>query len=127
VIPEEILTLDDLQAPPLFREMIMVPSGLFLVTGPTGVGKSTTLAAMVDHINVNTSGHILTIEDPIEFVHKSKSCLVNQRELGRDARSFNSALRAALREDPDVILIGELRDQETIRLALTGNQMIFIN
>ncbi len=120
VIPEEILTLDDLEAPPIFRDMIMVPRGLFLVTGPTGSGKSTTLAAMVDHLNKTTSGHILTIEDPIEFVHQSKNCLINQREVGRDARSFNSALRAALREDPDVILVGELRDQETIRLAMTA-------
>lgn len=120
VIPEEILSLDDLQAPPIFRDMIMVPRGLFLVTGPTGSGKSTTLAAMVDHLNETTTGHILTIEDPIEFVHQSKKCLINQREVGRDARSFNAALRAALREDPDVILVGELRDQETIRLALTA-------
>ncbi len=120
VIPEEILSLDDLQAPPIFRDMIMVPRGLFLVTGPTGSGKSTTLAAMVHHLNQNTTGHILTIEDPIEFVHQSQKCLINQREVGRDARSFNAALRAALREDPDVILVGELRDQETIRLALTA-------
>lgn len=120
VIPEEILSLDDLQAPPIFRDMIMVPRGLFLVTGPTGSGKSTTLAAMVHHLNLNTTGHILTIEDPIEFVHQSQKCLINQREVGRDARSFNAALRAALREDPDVILVGELRDQETIRLALTA-------
>lgn len=120
VIPEEILSLEDLEAPNIFREMIMVPRGLFLVTGPTGSGKSTTLAAMVDHLNKNTAGHILTIEDPIEFVHKSKKCLINQREVHRDTKSFNDALRAALREDPDVILVGELRDRETISLALTA-------
>ena len=120
VIPEEILSLDDLEAPAIFRDMIMVPRGLFLVTGPTGSGKSTTLAAMVDHLNKNTAGHILTIEDPIEFVHQSKKCLINQREVHRDTKSFNDALRAALREDPDVILVGELRDRETISLALTA-------
>lgn len=120
VIPEEILSLDDLEAPAIFREMIMVPRGLFLVTGPTGSGKSTTLAAMVDHLNKTIAGHILTIEDPIEFVHTSQKCLINQREVGRDASSFNSALRAALREDPDIILVGELRDKETIQLALTA-------
>ena len=120
VIPEEILSLEDLEAPKIFREMIMVPRGLFLVTGPTGSGKSTTLAAMVNHLNVNTAGHILTIEDPIEFVHQSKKCLINQREVHRDTKSFNDALRAALREDPDIILVGELRDRETISLALTA-------
>jgi len=120
VIPEQILTLDELQAPAIFRDMIKVPRGLFLVTGPTGSGKSTTLAAMVDHLNKTTSGHILTIEDPIEFVHQSRNCLVNQREVHRDTHSFSDALRAALREDPDIILVGELRDQETISLALTA-------
>lgn len=120
VIPEQIMTLEELQAPTIFREMIKVPRGLFLVTGPTGSGKSTTLAAMIDHLNKTTSGHILTIEDPIEFVHKSHNCLVNQREVHRDTHSFSDALRAALREDPDIILVGELRDQETISLALTA-------
>mgnify|MGYP005845850321 CR=1 FL=1 len=120
VIPEQILTLDELQAPAIFRDMIKVPRGLFLVTGPTGSGKSTTLAAMIDHLNKTSSGHILTIEDPIEFVHQSRNCLVNQREVHRDTHSFSDALRAALREDPDIILVGELRDQETISLALTA-------
>ncbi len=120
VIPEQIMTLEELEAPDIFRDMIKVPRGLFLVTGPTGSGKSTTLAAMVDHLNKTSSGHILTIEDPIEFVHQSRNCLVNQRELHRDTHSFNDALRAALREDPDIILVGELRDKETISLALTA-------
>ncbi len=119
-IPTEILTLEDLNAPPIFREIIDVPRGLILVTGPTGSGKSTTLAAMVDHINKTDHGHILTIEDPIEFVHQSNKCLVNQREVHRDTHGFTEALRSALREDPDFILVGELRDLETIRLALTA-------
>jgi len=119
-IPTEILSLDDLNCPPIFREVIDVPRGLILVTGPTGSGKSTTLAAMVDHLNKTDHGHILTIEDPIEFVHQSNKCLVNQREVHRDTHGFNEALRSALREDPDYILVGELRDLETIRLALTA-------
>ncbi len=119
-IPTEILSLDQLGCPQVFRDMIDVPRGLILVTGPTGSGKSTTLAAMVDHKNENEQGHILTIEDPIEFVHESKKCLINQREVHRDTKSFNNALRSALREDPDTILVGEMRDLETIRLALTA-------
>jgi len=119
-IPTEILTLEDLNCPPIFKEIINVPRGLVLVTGPTGSGKSTTLAAMVDHINKHERGHLLTIEDPIEFVHESQKCLVNQREVGRDTHGFNEALRSALREDPDFILVGELRDLETIRLAMTA-------
>jgi len=119
-IPTEILSLEDLQCPPIFKEIINVPRGLVLVTGPTGSGKSTTLAAMVDHINKHERGHLLTIEDPIEFVHESQKCLVNQREVGRDTHGFNEALRSALREDPDFILVGELRDLETIRLAMTA-------
>ena len=120
VIPNEIWTLEDLQAPTVFRDIIDVPRGLILVTGPTGSGKSTTLAAMVDHLNKNVAGHILTIEDPIEFVHNSKKCLINQREVKKDTLNFNAALRSALREDPDIILVGELRDTETVRLALTA-------
>ncbi|ODT95972.1 MAG: twitching motility protein PilT [Rhodanobacter sp. SCN 67-45] len=119
-IPSEVLTLEDLGAPRVFKELIEQPQGLILVTGPTGSGKSTTLAAMVDHINKNEYGHMLTIEDPIEFVHTSQKCLVNQREVHRDTHGFNEALRSALREDPDYILVGELRDLETIRLALTA-------
>ena len=119
-IPSEVLTLEDLGAPKIFRELIEQPQGLILVTGPTGSGKSTTLAAMVDHINKNEYGHLLTVEDPIEFVHTSQKCLVNQREVHRDTHGFNEALRSALREDPDYILVGELRDLETIRLALTA-------
>ena len=119
-IPSEVLTLEDLGTPRIFRELIDQPQGLILVTGPTGSGKSTTLAAMVDHINKNEYGHILTIEDPIEFVHTAQKCLINQREVHRDTHGFNEALRSALREDPDYILVGELRDLETIRLALTA-------
>jgi twitching motility protein PilT len=119
-IPSKILTLEQLNCPRVFAELAMKPRGLVLVTGPTGSGKSTTLAAMVDHLNDNTYGHVLTIEDPIEFVHESKKCLVNQREVGPQTLSFSNALRSALREDPDAILVGELRDLETIRLALTA-------
>ena len=119
-IPNEIWTLDDLQAPAVFRDIIEVPRGLVLVTGPTGSGKSTTLAAMLDHLNKTVPGHVLTIEDPIEFVHTSKKCLINQREVKKDTHGFNQALRSALREDPDIILVGELRDIETVRLALTA-------
>ncbi|WP_434358517.1 type IV pilus twitching motility protein PilT [Parasalinivibrio latis] len=119
-IPTQIPTLDALNAPKVFERFASLPKGLVLVTGPTGSGKSTTLAAMVDFINTNHNRHILTIEDPIEFVHDQKKCLINQREVHRDTRSFNNALRSAMREDPDVILVGEMRDQETISLALTA-------
>jgi len=119
-IPTEILTFEDLNCPAIFKELIDVPRGLILVTGPTGSGKSTTLAAMIDYLNKKEHGHILTIEDPIEFVHTSNKCLINQREVHRDTKSFENALRSALREDPDIILVGELRDLETIRLALTA-------
>ncbi|GGI55432.1 type IV pilus twitching motility protein PilT [Oxalicibacterium solurbis] len=119
-IPSKILTLEDLHAPKIFAELALKPRGLVLVTGPTGSGKSTTLAAMVNHINENEYAHILTIEDPIEFVHDSKKCLINQREVGPHTHSFENALRSALREDPDIVLVGELRDLETIRLALTA-------
>jgi pilus retraction ATPase PilT len=115
-----VLSLEDLNAPKSFMEIINVPRGLVLVTGPTGSGKSTTLAAMVDHINANRADHIITIEDPIEFLHTPKKCLVNQREVGANTHSFEHALRSALREDPDIILVGELRDLETMRLALTA-------
>jgi twitching motility protein PilT len=119
-IPSKILSLEALNCPPIFKEIAETPRGLCLVTGPTGSGKSTTLAAMIDYINDKEFGHILTVEDPIEFVHQSKKCLINQREVGPHTLSFNNALRAALREDPDVILVGELRDLETIRLALSA-------
>lgn len=119
-IPSRVLTLEDLGFGQVFRDISMLPRGLVLVTGPTGSGKSTTLAAMVDHVNDNRYQHILTIEDPIEFVHESKKCLVNQREVHKDTHGFSEALRSALREDPDIILVGEMRDLETIRLALTA-------
>jgi len=119
-IPTEVLSLEDINAPPIFRTLSEKHRGLVLVTGPTGSGKSTTLAAMVDYVNHSKKGHILTIEDPIEFVHQSHNCLVNQREVGRHTQSFNNALRSALREDPDVVLVGEMRDVETISLALTA-------
>lgn len=121
-IPTKILTLEELDCPRIFADVSMYPRGLVLVTGPTGSGKSTTLAAMVHHKNENEYGHILTIEDPIEFVHESQKSLINQREVHRDTLGFNEALRSALREDPDTILVGELRDLETIRLALTASE-----
>jgi twitching motility protein PilT len=119
-IPSRVLTLEDLGFGQIFKDLSMLPRGLVLVTGPTGSGKSTTLAGMIDYVNENRYQHILTIEDPIEFVHESKKCLLNQREVHRDTHGFSEALRSALREDPDVILVGELRDLETIRLALTA-------
>jgi twitching motility protein PilT len=120
VIPHHIPSLDELDLPRVFKSLLELPNGLILVTGPTGSGKSTTLAAMIDYINRNQSSHIITIEDPIEFIHQSKKCLVNQRQVHRDTKDFTNALRSALRQDPDIILVGELRDLETIRLALTA-------
>ena len=119
-IPSRVLSLTELDAPAIFADIASYPRGLVLVTGTTGSGKSTSLAAMINHINENTYGHILTVEDPIEFVHDTKKCLVNQREVGPNTLSFANALRSALREDPDVIMVGEMRDLETIRLALTA-------
>ena len=119
-IPSKVLTLEQLNAPKIFQELALKPRGMVLVTGPTGSGKSTTLAAMIDYLNDNAHGHILTVEDPIEFVHESKKCLINQREVGPMTHSFSNALRSALREDPDAILVGEMRDLETIRLAMTA-------
>ncbi len=119
-IPYEIPTIEELDLPPIFRYFSELEKGLVLVTGATGSGKSTTLAAMIDHINQNLSRHVLTIEDPVEFFHTSQKSLVNHREVGKDTKSFNAALRAALREDPDVIMVGEMRDYETISLALTA-------
>jgi len=119
VIPSEIKSLDDLHLPPVFKELCSIPRGLILVTGPTGSGKSTTLAAMVDHINQNRYEHIVTVEDPIEFLHPHKNCVVNQRELGGDTDSFARALKSILRQDPDIVLVGEMRDLETISAAVT--------
>jgi twitching motility protein PilT len=119
-IPSKVLNLEQLGAPKIFKDIANQPRGIVLVTGPTGSGKSTTLAAMVDEINESEYAHILTVEDPIEFVHESKKCLINQREVGPHTLSFANALRSALREDPDIILVGEMRDLETIRLALTA-------
>jgi twitching motility protein PilT len=120
MIPTELKTLEDLGLPAQLHELAKKPRGLVLVTGPTGSGKSTTLAAVIDEINRSRDDHIMTIEDPIEFLHRHKGCLVNQREIGPDATSFGEALRGALRQDPDVILLGEMRDLETISTALTA-------
>lgn len=120
VLAPKVPTIDELGLPLMLKELAMKPSGIILVTGPTGSGKSTTLAAMVDHINRNRRGHILTLEDPIEYLHRHQRCIVNQREIGDDTLSFSAALRAALREDPDVLLVGELRDLETMATAVSA-------
>lgn len=119
LIPTEILSFDQLKLPPIIRKLMDKPNGLILVTGPTGSGKSTTLAAMIDFLNIDRKEHILTIEDPIEFVHRHKNCMVNQREILQDTESFSSALKVALRQDPDIVLVGELRDLDTIQAALS--------
>ncbi len=120
VIPIKIMGMEELNLPPVIADLSMEPRGLILVTGTTGSGKSSTLAAMIDHINNNRSGHVVTIEDPIEFLHRDKKCLINQREVGVDTDSFSEALRAALRQDPDIILVGEMRDYETISTAIVA-------
>ena len=120
-IPTKVLTADDLGLPPILKKAAMLPKGLVLVTGPTGSGKSTTLAAIIDHANKMRKDHIITVEDPIEFVHQSQGCLVNHREVGTHTKSFGAALKGALREDPDIILVGEMRDLETIRLAIEAS------
>lgn len=120
VLAQEVPTLDSLNMPPVLKELALRPHGIILVTGPTGSGKSTTLAAMIDYINNNRRGHILTLEDPIEYLHRHKRCIVNQREMGEDSKAFINALRAALREDPDVLLIGEMRDLETVSTAISA-------
>lgn len=120
VIPVQIKTVDQLNLPQVLKEIVFKNQGIILVTGPTGSGKSTTLAALIDHLNENLNHHIITIEDPVEFVHKDKKCVINQREVGFDTRSFSEALKRALRQDPDVILVGEMRDSETITIAMTA-------
>jgi len=119
-IPTKIMTLEELNAPPILKQLVQKPKGLILVTGPTGSGKSTTMAAMIDYINTTSAKHILTIEDPVEFIHTSKKALINHREVGASTKSFANALKSALREDPDIILVGEMRDLETIQLAMTA-------